>query len=235
MSSLYRPLPDDALRIVAKGRKRTCLPRACTYKVVSCRAGTATRRNREGLARAPPLEGHDNARVLMHSYHPIVASWVFEKIVSFAHPLWFLKTAHARDLIACGAKVLSARARGQRKRRTFQRCWALRVPEDASSHFGSTLVGHPPRLACGRPIAPPAPPLRCEIASPLRSLSRPVGRWDKFRRSRAAAGRTFRAPARAHVMQPAPALNVSTSKEKVDAENNHVRRDVARRCCGDAG
>jgi hypothetical protein len=98
MSSLYRPLPDDALRIVAKGRKRTCLPRACTYKVVSCRAGAATRRNREGLARAPPLEGHDNARVLMHSYHPIVASWVFEKIVSFAHPLWFLKTAHARDL-----------------------------------------------------------------------------------------------------------------------------------------
>jgi hypothetical protein len=62
-------------------RKRMDLSRACICDGVSGCAGAATRRNREDLVRAPPLEGHDNARVLTHSHRPTIASSAFEKIV----------------------------------------------------------------------------------------------------------------------------------------------------------
>ena len=66
-----------------RARKRMYLSRACTYAVVSCCARAAIRRNREDLARAPPIEGHDNARVLTHSHNLIAASSAFGKKVPF--------------------------------------------------------------------------------------------------------------------------------------------------------
>jgi hypothetical protein len=135
-------------------RERFCrghilLPRAYTYEVVSCRAGAASRRNREGLAREPPLEGHDNARVLTHSHHPIGASSASEKIESFAHPLWFWKPP--RDSLR--GKVCAPAPGQQRKAapistqlglacsiRFVDRLHAMRGPGDSHSDVILRLV-----------------------------------------------------------------------------------------------
>jgi hypothetical protein len=111
------PCPTTRCGLSRRTRERTYLPRAYMYVVVSCGADAGTRRNREGLARAPPLEGHDGERALTHSHHPIVGSSAFEKILSL--PILFGFWKDPREGFGQPAGKVCASAGGQKRHTLF--------------------------------------------------------------------------------------------------------------------